>query len=246
MRFSANLGFLFTDRPLPDAVRAAAQAGFDAVECHWPYDTPVTELRAALDDTGLPLLSLNTAPGNSFGLAAMPDGRAARDAIDQAIAYAHAVGARMVHVMAGTADGAAAAESRFRDNLAYACAQAAPLGLSILIEPINTLDVPGYHLSTLDHAAETIAAVDAPNLKIMFDCYHVQIMHGALKAPFAAFRPLIGHVQFAALPDRGAPDHGDVDYQTLLPALMYEGYFGAEYRPAGDSFAWLSALRDAG
>lgn len=241
LRFSANLGFLFTDRPLPDAIHAAAEAGFDAVECHFPYDCDPAALRAALTETGLSMLSLNTAPGDSFGLTAMAGQQdRARAAIDQAIAYATRIGAGMVHVMAGKGPGD---EGLFRENLAYACKQAAPHGLTILIEPINTVDVPGYHLSTLDHAAEIIHAIGAPNLRIMFDCYHVQIMHGTIRAPFAAFRPLIGHVQFAALPDRTEPDHGDIDYPALLPALDHAGYFGAEYRPASGRLDWLARLR---
>jgi len=243
MRFSANLGFLWTDRPLPEAIRAAAGAGFDAVECHWPFDTPPDRVRAALTDTGLPMLALNTRPGNSFGLAALP-GPAARAAIDEALDYAAAIGAGAVHVMAGMGGDLGI----FADNLHHACARAAPLGLTVLIEPLNPHDAPGYTLATLDQASALIDRLNHPALKILFDCYHIARIDGpaAVAARFAALRDRIGHVQFAAVPDRGAPDHGDLDYATLLPSLDWPGYFGAEYRPAGqtdDSLVWLKTLR---
>ncbi len=172
--FSANLGFLFTDRPLPEAIRAAGRAGFSAVECHFPYDTPVAEVRAALDETGLPMLGLNTVRGNvtagDFGLAALPGREAeARAAIDQAIDYARAVGAGSVHVMAGRSGGGAPAEATFRANLAHACDRAGG-DLAILIEPINQRDAPGYHLSRVEHAADIIATLGRDNLRIMYDC----------------------------------------------------------------------------
>lgn len=252
MLFSANLGFLFTDRPLPDAIRAAARAGFAAVECHFPYDFAAAEVRAALEETDLPMLGLNTWPGDraagDFGLAALT-GREeeARAAIRQAVEYAQAIGAGAVHVMAGCTNGGAEAEAVFRANLVYACDLAAPLGLMILIEPINTRDVSGYHLSSTAHAASVIAALRRGNLRMMFDCYHLQIMEGDLLRRFARYQPIIGHVQFAGVPDRGAPDQGEVDYRWLLPqiaALGWQGPFGAEYRP-GDagteaSLAWMT------
>ncbi|MCR8546857.1 TIM barrel protein [Salipiger sp. P9] len=253
MRISANLGFLYTDLPLPDRIRAAKRDGFDAVECHFPYDTPVAETRAALDETGLPMLSLNTAPGRpgtgDFGLAALP-GRAeeARAAVAQAVAYGAAVGAGWVHVMAGKSAGAAGAEEAFRATLSLACDLAAAQGMGVLIEPLNPRDVPGYHLSTVEQAAETIAALGRDNLKILFDCYHVQITQGDLTRRFAAHLPLIGHVQIAAVPDRGDPDHGEIRYDWLLPAFAEAGYrgdVGAEYRPRGGAPAWLPPLRAA-
>jgi len=253
-RFSANLGFLFTEYSLPDAVRAAHRAGFDAVECHFPYAVPVADLRAALAETGLPMLALNTGPGDlaagDFGLAALP-GREpeARAAIDAAIDYAAALGAGMVHVMAGKSGGGTAAEASFRANLSHACTCAARHGLTVLIEPINQRDAPGYHLSTLDHGAEIIAALGHGNLRLMFDCYHIQIAQGDLTRRLERFLPLLGHVQVAAVPDRGAPDHGEVHYPHIfasLRALGWQGHVGAEYRPGGPtaaSLGWLAAAR---
>lgn len=250
MRFSANLGFLFTELPLPEAIRAAADAGFDAVECHFPYDTPPGEVRRALSETGLPMLGLNTWPGDrsagDFGLAALP-GRVpeARAAIDQALDYAGEIGAGAVHVMAGRTGGGAEAEAVFRENLAYACERAN--GLTILIEPINQRDAPGYHLSRTTHAAEIVTALGSDNLRIMFDCYHVQVTEGDLLRRFEALRGLVGHVQFAGVPDRAEPDRGEVDFGWLLPRIAEAGWdspFGAEYRPAGSTRAGLGWLRD--
>ncbi|WP_417210180.1 hydroxypyruvate isomerase family protein [Antarctobacter sp.] len=253
MKFSANLGFLWNDRPLPDAIRAAKAAGFDAVECHWPYDVPVTETKAALDETGLKMLGLNTRRGDvaagENGLAALPHRvPEARAAIDEAIAFARTLGTPNIHVMAGFATGA---ESRatFVENLIYACTSAAPHGITILIEPLNRYDAPGYFLTTTDQALSIIAEVGAPNLKLMFDCYHVQLMEGDLTHRLTALLPQIGHIQFASVPDRGAPDHGEVAYGHVfahIAALGYAAPLGAEYKPGGATEAtlgWLRAVR---
>ena len=252
-RFSANLGFLWTDQSLPDAIRAAKSAGFDAVECHWPYDTPAADIRAALDDTGLPMLGLNTRRGDlskgENGLAALP-GREpeARAAIDEALDYAAAVDAACVHVMAGVAAGDAAQET-FMNNLRYACDRAGAMGRTILIEPLNRFDAPGYFLGTTAQAADVIAQIGAPNLRLMFDCYHVGRTEGDVIARLRALRPLIGHIQFAAVPDRGAPDHGTLDYAGVfaeIAALGWDAPLGAEYKPGGPTeptLGWMAQLR---
>lgn len=249
MKFSASLGFLWTDRPLVEAVRAAKSAGFDAVECHWPFDIPATRIEAALAKAGLPMLCLNTRPGNpdagEFGLAALPDRAAeARAAIDEALAYARATDTGAVHVMAGKCNGATA-HAAFCENLAYACEAAATNSINILIEPLNSRDVPGYFLQTTSQAETIIRDVGLPNLRLMFDCYHIQIMEGDVMRRLAALMPLIGHIQIASVPDRGAPDHGELDYRFVLSeieALGYDRPIGAEYRPDGntdDSLGWL-------
>ncbi|MEM7061043.1 MAG: TIM barrel protein [Pseudomonadota bacterium] len=252
--FSANLGFLWTDRPLPDAIRAAARAGFDAVEFHWPYDVPVADMQAVLTDTGLPVLGLNTQRGDTGagenGLAALP-GREddARAAIDEAISYAAATGTRCVHVMAGKAEGAAA-EATFVANLTYAAAQAAPHGITVLIEPLNSYDAPGYFLSTTGQAMAIFEQVEATNLKLMFDCYHVQLMEGDLTTRIKNLLPKIGHFQFAGVPDRGPPDQGEVNYAHIFRTISGAGWtapLGAEYKPGGDtdqSLGWMVSLRN--
>lgn len=252
MKLSANLGFLWNDRPLPDAIRAAKAAGFDAVECHWPYDVPAETIKQTLVETGLPMLGLNTRRGDAAngenGLAALPDRQAdARAAIDEAIAYAVAIDCAKVHVMAGFANGDAA-HAMFVTNLTYACAQAAQHGITILIEPLNKYDAPGYFLSTTEQAKAIIAEVNAPNLKLMFDCYHVQLMEGDLSHKLKDLLPLIGHIQFASVPDRGPPDAGELNYAHVFETIAKLGYgapLGAEYKPVGntdDTLAWMKSL----
>lgn len=248
MKFSANLGFLWADRPLPDAIRAAKAAGFDAVECHWPYDTPPDAVNAALRDTGLPMLGLNTIRGNpgENGLCALPGRQAeARAAIDGAIEYASAIGAQAIHVMAGVAQGPAA-QVAFLENLAYARA-AAPAQITLLIEPLNRHDAPGYFLQTTAQAADLLARLALPGVKLMFDCYHVGRTEGDIVTRLEALMPIIGHIQFASVPDRGPPGQGEINYAHIFAAVAQLGWarpLGAEYRPKGatdDSLGWLKA-----
>ncbi|MYK31629.1 MAG: TIM barrel protein [Boseongicola sp. SB0670_bin_30] len=244
MKFSANLGLLWADRPLPAAIRAAKAAGFDAVECHWPYDARAADVRTALEETGLSMLGLNTMRGNpgESGLAALPGRKdEARAAINQAISYAEAVGAGAIHVMAGCAAGREA-ETTFAENLRYACGQT---NKTILIEPLNRHDAPGYFLTTTDQAAETIAAVGATNLKLMFDCYHLGRTEGDILTRLEAHLPVVGHIQIASVPDRGAPDHGELHYPTIFAGIEALGWtrpLGAEYKPGGDTDATLGWL----
>jgi len=251
-KFSANLGFLWTELPLPDAIRAAKAAGFDAVECHWPYDTDARAVAAALQETGLPMLGLNTRRGDisagDNGLAAIPGREAeARAAIDEALAYAEAIGCGAVHVMAGFADGPAAHDT-FLANLCYA-AEAAPTGMTILIEPLNRYDAPGYFLKTTEQAAGILDALGKPNVKLMFDCYHVQLMEGDLTHRLSTLQPIIGHIQFAGVPSRGAPDQGEVNYVHVfehIASLGYDRPLGAEYKPGAateTTLRWMATLR---
>ncbi len=251
-KLSANLGFLWTELALPDAIERAAVAGFDAVECHWPYDVPVGTLKAALESAGLPLLGLNTRRGNvesgEAGLTAVVNRVSeARANIDEAIEYGAQVGCSMVHVMSGIASGEEA-YATFVDNLQYASAQAAKNAMGVLVEPINTRDIPGYFLNTVEQAAAVIADVAQPNVKIMFDSYHVQIMQGDLLTRLQAHLPIIGHIQIAAVPDRGEPGQGELDYPQIcraIDAMGFDGYIGAEYKPRDSTEAglgWMSSI----
>ncbi|ORE95164.1 TIM barrel protein [Aurantimonas sp. 22II-16-19i] len=246
LRLSANLGFLWTELPLADAIRRAKAAGFDAVECHWPYESDPLAVRAALEETGLPMLGINTRRGRTGidnGLAAVPGREAeARAAIDEAFAYGARIGAGRVHVMAGNAFGIDGARETFEANLAYACDIAALNAMGVLIEPLNHRDAPGYFLVDLALAADIAGRLARPELSLMFDCYHLQITGGDLLERFRAHRRIVGHVQIAAVPSRAEPDGGEVAYERLLPMLEaagYEGYVGAEYRPATTTEAGL-------
>jgi hydroxypyruvate isomerase len=249
-RFSANLGFLWKELPLPDAIRAAKAAGFDAVECHFPYAVPPGEVIAALKETSLVMLGLNTIRGDAArgdnGLAALPGRqKEARAAIDQAIDYAATIGACNVHVMAGIAEGDTARQV-FCANLRYACDAAEPKGLTILIEALNPADAPGYFLGTTRLAEDILNEVGAPNLKLMFDCYHVGRTEGDVIGRLRDLLPHVGHIQFASVPGRGRPDEGDLDYREVFQEIARLGWsspLGAEYRPAGPteaSLGWMS------
>ena len=246
MKFSANLGFLWTDRSLPEAIRAAKQVGFDAVECHWPYKSPTKDVRTALDETGLTMLSLNTVRGKpgENGLSALPGREAdARAAIDQAIDYANAINAQAIHVMAGFAAGAEAHET-FIENLRYACDRT---DRTILIEPLNRYDAPGYFLTTTDQATEIISLVNIQNLKLLFDCYHIGRTEGDVLTRLEKHLPIVGHIQFASIPDRGVPDHGELHYPTVfarIDALGWDRPLGAEYKttePTDATIGWLAS-----
>jgi 2-dehydrotetronate isomerase len=252
MRFSANLGFLWADRPLPDAIRAANTAGFDAVECHWPFDVPAPLTKAVLEETGLSMLGLNTRRGDiargENGLAALPGRQTyARAAIDEAIAYAFDISASAVHVMAGNSSGPRA-RAAFCENLIYACETAGD-SITVLIEPLNHYNAPGYFLGTTSQALDVIREVDQPNLKLMFDCYHVQIMEGDVTRRLESLLPFIGHIQIASVPDRSAPDHGELDYAYVLSRIAELGWaspIGAEYLPGGGvqpDVSWLARYR---
>ena len=253
MHFSANLGFLWTDRSLPEAIYAAKEAGFDAVECHWPYESDANAVKQALIATGLPMLGLNTLRGDvkagENGLSALPD-RAdeAQAGITQAVHYAAHIGCQNIHVMAGFASGKAA-ENTFIQNLIFACDLAAKHNIGILIEPLNHYDAPDYFLNDIAFSRSIINQVDRDNLKLMFDCYHIQILHGDVTRQLEKAFDIIGHIQFASVPDRGAPDKGELNYQHIfatIKALGYQAPLGAEYKPAGgDTNASLGWLSDA-
>ena len=199
------------------------------------------------------MLCLNTIPGDpaagELGLAALPGRETdARAAIDQAFDYAVAIGCRAVHVMAGRASGTHAAKT-FVNNLSYAGERSSDSGIIILIEPLNPRDAPGYFLNSMELAAEVLGSLGGKNVRLMFDCYHQQIIRGDLLRSFENYLQLIGHVQFASVPDRAEPDHGEVNFHWLLremQSLGYEGYFGAEYKPkvtSGAKMGWLKSLQ---
>jgi len=252
-KFSANLGFLWPDRPLLDRIEAAAKAGFRAVELHWPYDLAPEHVRDHCARLGVKLLGINTPLGDTakgeFGVGAVTGREAEFDEhFRLSLDWGRRAGASAIHVMAGVVppEQKAQAKATLIINLRRA-AQIAP-DMTLLLEGLNPRDRPGYFYSTIGEKADVIAAVGASNLKIMFDAYHVGVSEGDIFTKLARHVQLIGHVQIAAVPSRAEPDEGEVAYGNFfreLDRLGYEGWVGCEYRPRGstdDGLGWTTTL----
>jgi 2-dehydrotetronate isomerase len=253
-KLSANLGFLWPERPLTERIAAAGRAGFPAVELHWPYDVPAEDTRRACALAGVQLLGINTLPGEvasgDFGLAAVPGREAAFEQHFQvALDYARAAGGTSIHVLAGVVADGPASRTTLVGNLRGAAAEAERAGVTLLLEAMNGRDRPGYFYSTVERVAEIIDAVGSSRVRMMFDCYHVGVEQGETIARLEAMMPLIGHIQIAAVPSRAEPDEGDLDYAEVFAAiekLGYLGFVGCEYRPRGDTDAglkWRAMIR---
>jgi len=252
-RFAANLSFLFQEVPFLDRFAAAASAGFRAVEFMFPYDHPAAAVAERLTSARLENVLFNLPPGDwsagERGLACLP-GREEefRSSVATALPYAAALKTPRLHAMAGVIPAGAnhaACQSTYLANLRYAAEQLAAAHITLLIEPINTRDMPGYFLNTQSQAAEVCAAVGLPNLKIQMDCYHMQIAEGDIATKLRRYATLCGHVQIAGVPERHEPNTGEINYPylfQLLDEIGYEGWIGCEYRPAGktlDGLGWL-------
>lgn len=248
-RFAANISFLFSELPFLERFAAAARAGFRAVEAHFPYEHPKAELAARLSDAGLELVLLNTPPGSregDFGLAAQP-GREAefREALERALDYCGHLGARLVHVMAGDVAAVDRAKARetYLENLAWGAERAKAAGITLLIEPINGRDRPDYFLQRSDDAVLLLETLRRPEVKLLYDFYHVQIMEGDLALRLERHWRHLGHIQFASVPGRAEPDAGEIAYPflfALLDRLGWSGWVSAEYRPRDDTLAGLA------
>jgi len=249
-RFAANLGYLFTDRPLLERIDAAAASGFKAIELQFPYDVPASDVKAAIVRNKLTVLGINTPPGDgdgAFGLAAVPGREKEFQALfARALDYIATVGGSAVHCLAGKValEQRPAAEQVFIENLKAAADLAAAKKINLLIEPINARDRPNYFLNHVEHAADVIAKTGKPNVRVQFDFYHMQIVGGDLIYRLEKYLPVIGHLQCAAVPSRHEPDEGEVNYRYVFEAvdrLGYTGWIGAEYRPRGrteDGLGW--------
>ncbi|MGZ9710387.1 2-oxo-tetronate isomerase [Glaciimonas sp. GNP009] len=257
-RFAANLTMMYTEHEFPDRFKAAAKDGFKAVEFLFPYDYAAAVLKDLLDDNGLTQALFNAPPGDwakgERGIASLP-GREDefRRSIDTALKYASVLGNDKLHVMAGLI-GPEQDRARHRavyiDNLAYAAQQLAPHNITLVIEPINSRDIPGFFLNRQDDAQAICAEVGLDNLRVQFDLYHCQIVEGdlAVKLKRDMVRPHggIGHIQIAGVPDRHEPDLGEINYPylfTLIDQLGYDGWIGCEYRPKAGSSEGLGWLK---
>jgi hydroxypyruvate isomerase len=259
-RFAANLSMMYTEHRFLDRFGAAAADGFGAVEFMFPYDIPHAEIAARQTDHGLQLVLFNAPPGDSAagerGLACLPDRRHAfrRSIVEQALPYALALQCPRLHVMAGLMPAGierAGLRATYVSNLAWAAREAASMGIDLLIEPINKRDVPGYFLNDFAFARDLILELKIPNLKLQFDIYHCQILHGDVTVRLREMMPIVGHVQIASVPSRNEPDGEELNYPFLfdeLDRLGYAGFVGCEYRPRGntdDGLGWFAPYAGA-
>ena len=253
--FAANLTMMFTEVPFPQRFAAAAHAGFKAVEFLFPYAYPVADVTRWLKDNQLKSALFNMPPGDweagERGIASLP-GREQEFAagVDKAIEYALSMGTPTIHAMAGLLPEGADREwhrAVFIDNLGLAARKLAAHGLTLVIEPINTRDMPGYFLTTQAEGHAIREEIGEPNLKVQMDFYHAQIMEGDLSMTLKDNFAGVGHIQIASVPERHEPDEGEVNYPhlfALLDELGYSGWVGCEYRPRGrteDGLAWFRA-----
>ncbi len=254
-RFAANLTMMFNEWPFLDRFAAAAQAGFTEVEFLFPYDHPADVVGGKLHDAGLTPVLFNLPPGDwtagERGMAAIPGREAELDAaLERALPYAEATGVKTLHLMAGIADPSdPASQATYRAAVTRVAARLAGLGITLVLEPINGRDMPGYFLNSIDGAAALIGELALPNLKLQFDLYHCQIIHGDVTTRLRKFMPMVGHVQVASVPSRNEPDGEELAYPFLygeLDRLGYAGSIGCEYRPRGktvDGLGWLQPYR---
>ena len=247
-RFAANLSMLYPEHDFLDRFEAAARDGFQAVEYLFPYEFEARELAARLRVNGLRQVLFNGPPGDweggERGLASLP-GREAefRAGIERALGYADALDCPRIHVMAGLLPAGAdraAAEAVYVDNLRWAAGAARAGGRDLLIEPINTRDIPGFLLNRQDQAHRIVEAVGAPNLKVQMDLYHCQIVEGDVAMKLRRYLPTgrVGHLQIAGVPMRHEPDLGELNHAYLFDVVDevsaqcgWDGWIGCEYRP---------------
>jgi hydroxypyruvate isomerase len=258
-RFAANLSMMYNEVPFLERFAACEADGFEAVEFLFPYAFPAQEIRDRLDRHGLRQVLFNAPPGDfdagERGIASLP-GREDefRRGIDVAIEYARALDCPRVHVMAGLVKREServAQREVYVANLTWAAKRLGDAGLTMLIEPINTRDIPGFLLNTQADAHAIRERIGAPNLKVQMDLYHCQVVEGDLATKIRRHLTDVGHFQIAGVPQRHEPDLGEVNYPylfELLDELGYDGWIGCEYRPRGatsEGLGWLNAARAA-
>jgi len=257
-KFAANLSMMFNETPFPERFARAAKAGFSAVEFLFPYDYPPDEVAGWLKSNRLENVLFNLAPGNvaakEWGITSLP-GREEefRAQVATAIDYAKALGTPRLLAMAGYPPAGAdlALHHRtFVQNLRYAAQEMAKHGLTLLIEPLNPRDMPGFFLNNQAQAHAIREEVNEPNLKVQMDFYHVQVTEGDCAVKLKKYVAQIGHIQIAGAPDRHEPDEGELNYRYLfglLDELGYSGWVGCEYRPRGrteDGLGWMKTLTE--
>jgi hydroxypyruvate isomerase len=249
--FAANLTMMFNEWAFLDRFDAAAEAGFTAVEYLFPYEVPPEAIAERLARNNLQQALFNLPPGDwaagERGIAALP-GRfeELKTSIERALDYAAATRVERLHLMAGLADPSDSdAIACYRRSVAYAAERVAENGIDLVIEPINGRNMPGYFLNDFGTAERLIAELGLANLKLQFDIYHRQIMHGDVVTALRRLMPVTGHIQIASVPSRHEPDGEELNYPYLfeeIDRLGYAGFVGCEYTPRGatlDGLAWF-------
>ncbi|MGC1533989.1 MAG: 2-oxo-tetronate isomerase [Bradyrhizobium sp.] len=250
-RFAANLTLMFNEVPFLDRFEAAAKAGFTAVEFLFPYAYPAEEIGKRLQDNGLTQALFNLPPGNwdagEKGFAALPERfDDLKQSLVIALPYAKATSVKRLHLMAGLADRKdPKAVAAFRTSVTWAAEFFAPHGIDVVLEPLNARNTPNYFLNDFGFARDQINDLKIPNLKLQFDIYHCQILHGDVTMRMREMMPIIGHIQIASIPSRHEPDGEELNYPFLfaeLDRVGYAGFVGCEYNPRGkttDGLAWF-------
>jgi hydroxypyruvate isomerase len=255
-KFAANLTMLFTELPFMQRFEAAAKAGFEAVEYLFPYPFEKKELAAALRANGLQQVLHNLPAGDwdkgERGIACHPDRTGEfREGIAMAIDYATALGCPQLNCLVGKVPAGVSAEAAHKtvvENLRLAAGELEAAGLRLLIEPINTFDIPGFFLTRTDQALALIDEVGSSNLRVQYDIYHAQRMEGELGNTLSKNLTRIGHIQLADNPGRGEPGTGEINYPWLfrhIDSIGYEGWIGCEYKPratTAEGLGWRQAL----
>jgi hydroxypyruvate isomerase len=246
---------LYNEVDFLDRFDAAAKSAFKGVEYLFPYSYPRDQLAERLRRHGLTQVLHNLPAGDwgkgERGIACLPDRVGEfQDGVGRAIEYAQALSCKQVNCLAGIAPAGVDPDqvrATFVANLRFAAAELATAGIRLLMEPINTFDIPGFYLSRTQHALDLIAAVGSPNLFVQYDIYHMQRMEGELANTMKAHLARIAHIQLADNPGRNEPGTGEINYRFLfgfLDAIGYDGWIGCEYKPKGgtvDGLAWRAA-----
>lgn len=242
---------MFNEVGFLDRFEAAAKAGFEGVEFLFPYDHPATDIHDRLNTNGLTQVLFNAPPGDwaagERGTASLPGRQQEfRDGIHKALDYAGVLGNTLLHVMAGIPPAGlrpGTAAALYAANIAWAAEQAAPRGVTIVLEPINHRDMPGFHLNTMAQGAAVVEALGRDRVGLQFDVYHCQVTEGDVTKRMAALMPVIAHMQIADVPARNEPGTGEIGWRYVfseMDRLGYSGWVGCEYRPAGDTVQGLA------
>jgi hydroxypyruvate isomerase len=254
VKFCANVSILFKDAPFLERFERAAAAGFPAVEFWWPAGESLDEVEAAITGAGLSVALFNfdagDMPSGDRGLLSDPD-RAGRfrENVPVALELATRLGCERMNALVGVERSAGEREQQLKlaaENVRWAADEAAPHGIDITIEAVNTFENGPYLVRTTRRAAAFVDAVDRPNVRIQWDAYHMQRMEGNLVATVTEFLPRIAHIQIADSPGRGEPGTGEINFPFVLDAidaLGYDGWIGLEYNPTTatteESLGWM-------